>query len=414
VSQRAIVLSGSLGLGHDAIADRLASTLDEVGWESRTLDCMGLLGRVESRVGDQVFRWLSARPSLYDSLHFAHFRPGTRLAMAMDRSATKRLVPAVEAVLDEYPAEVVISAFPTGASTAAKLSQRRPDLRTAVLCTDACLHRLWVWPETDLFLVTSEGAAASVRRYLPRARIALVPPPVRDEFFCAGSQASARRDLGIPAGSRCVLVMGGGWGLGPLAAVAEALAGQGVHVLAVAGRNRRLEANLTEMARSNQFIHPFGFTDQIPKLMAAADLVVSTPGATTCSEARVVGRRLVLLDVLPGHGRENLQQQLAMGHASACDAAPSSVTATVLAALECPPPSRKAPRHGPGDWQTAIATALGDLHPGEARTVSPPLRPKVVAGNGSAAPNGDANVSGHTAPTPAKVSGSPDDVHRID
>jgi hypothetical protein len=64
VSQRANVLSGSLGLGHDVIADRLTSTLCDAGWESRTLACMSLLGRVESRVGDRVFRWLNARPTM--------------------------------------------------------------------------------------------------------------------------------------------------------------------------------------------------------------------------------------------------------------------------------------------------------------------------------------------------------------
>jgi processive 1,2-diacylglycerol beta-glucosyltransferase len=374
VSQRAIVLSGSLGLGHDAIANRLASTLEDLGWESRTLDCMGMLGRLESRVGDRVFRWLSARPSIYDSLHFSHFRPGSRLAMAMDRSATKRLVPAVEASLNGYGADLLISAFPTGASTAAKLARRRPDIRTAVLCTDACLHRLWVWPETDLFLVTSEGAAASVRRYLPRARIALVPPPVRDEFFCVGSRTAARRDLGIPGGEPCALVMGGGWGLGPLASAAEALAKAGVHVLAVAGRNRRLEMVLTELARTNAFIHPFGFTNLVPKLMAAADVVISTPGATTCSEARVVGRRLVLLDVLPGHGRENLQQQLDMGNASACDAAPSSVTTSVLAALDCVPLALPASPSKAGEWETALGTALGELASDRDCAVSPTRR----------------------------------------
>ena len=370
MSQRAIVLSGSLGLGHDVIAERLVSTLEDVGWETRTLDCMGLLGGVESRVGDWVFRSLSARPSLYDSLHFSHFRPGSRLAMAMDRSATKRLVPAVEAELNEHGADLLISAFPTGASTAAKLARRRPGIRTAVLCTDACLHRLWVWPETDLFLVTSEGAAASVRRYLPRACIALVPPPVRTEFFCVGSQMSARRELEIPVDEPCVLVMGGGWGLGPLASVAGALAKEGVHVLAVAGRNQRLEMLFTKMGRTSALIHPFGFTKLVPKLMTAADVVVSTPGATTCSEARVVGRTLVLLDVLPGHGRENLQQQLDMGNASACDAGPSSVTASVLAALDCLPLTPPASPYKAGDWEKALATALNELAPGPGCAVS--------------------------------------------
>jgi processive 1,2-diacylglycerol beta-glucosyltransferase len=364
VSQRAIVLSGSLGLGHDAIADRLATTLDDAGWQSRTLDCMELLGRVESRIGDRVFRWLSARPSIYDSLHFSHLRPGSRLAMAMDRAATKRLVPAVEASLDEYGADLLISAFPTGASTAAKLARGRPGLRTAVLCTDACLHRLWVWPEIHLFLVTSDVAAASVQRYVPGARIALVPPPVREDFYRVGSQTSARRELGILANAPCVLVMGGGWGLGPLAAVAAALAGEGVHVLAVAGRNQRLEALLREMSRTTAFVHGFGFTERVPELMAAADLVVTTPGATTCSEARIVGRGLVLLDVLPGHGRENLQHQLEMGNAWACDAEPSRVISRVMSSLGSLPQIPPESPYKAGEWEKALATALTELELG--------------------------------------------------
>lgn len=361
--QRAIVLSGALGLGHQVIADRLGSTLYDLGWESRVLDCMSMLGRVESRVGDRVFRWLNTQPSVYDALHFAHCRPGSRLAMAMDRAATKRLVPAVEASVDEYGADLLISAFPTGASAAAKLAQRRRDIRTAVLCTDACVHRLWAWPETDLFLVTSEVAAASVRRYVPGARVAVVPPPIRDEFFCVGPQWLARRELGIPDGEPCVLVMGGGWGLGPLATVTAALAAQGVHVLAVAGRNQRLEMLLHEMARTSACIHPFGFTNLVAKLMAAADVVVTTPGATTCSEARVVGRSLVLLDVLPGHGRENVQQQLAMGNASACNATASDVTACVLAALATLPLTPLLSPYKLGEWEKALMGVLSELFP---------------------------------------------------
>jgi UDP-N-acetylglucosamine:LPS N-acetylglucosamine transferase len=164
--------------------------------------------------------------------------------------------------------------------------------------------------------------------------------------------------------------MGGGWGLGPLASAAGALAKEGVHVLAVAGRNERLEMRLTEMGRTSAFIHPFGFTNLVPKLMAAADVVVSTPGATTCSEALVVGRTLVLLDVLPGHGRENLQQQLDMGHASACDAGPSSVTASVLAALDCRPLTPPASPYRAGEWEKALVTVLNELEPGAGGAMS--------------------------------------------
>ena len=49
--------------------------------------------------------------------------------------------------------------------------------------------------------------------------------------------------------------------------------------------------------------------------MATADVVVALPGANTCAEARVVGRHLLLLDVMPGHGRDNLLHELELDRA---------------------------------------------------------------------------------------------------
>jgi len=92
--------------------------------------------------------------------------------------------------------------------------------------------------------------------------------------------------------------------------------GAGEHVfrsmLAVAGRNARMEATLRAAAVQRPRIRAFGYTDRVPALMAAADLVITSPG-DTFAEARAAGRRL--LDVLPGHGRDNCQHQLERGNA---------------------------------------------------------------------------------------------------
>ena len=130
--------------------------------------------------------------------------------------------------------------------------------------------------------------------------------------------------------------MSGGWGLGPVAEVASALADAGVHVLAVAGRNTRLEAALRAAARRQPVIRAFGYTDRIPELMAASDLVITSSGST-CAEARAVGRPLLVLDVVPGHGRDNCQHELELGHASVTSADPAAVVASALAALAVPP-----------------------------------------------------------------------------
>jgi len=357
VTKDAVLLTGPLGLGHEMMARSCADVLERSGWRTRRLDSMSLLGPWSGGAGARLFNRLVAVPGLYDALHFAHLRTGSRLADLMDRAASARLVPALQAELERQPADLVVSVFATGASAAARLKAGAPALRTVVLCTDVAVHRIWVADGTDLFLVTSAAAAASVRRYLPRAPVAIVPPPVRSAFYAAPPQEQARMALGVPLEDFCVLIIDSGWGFGPLVESVSALADAGVHVLAVAGRERRIERRLRELAARTPRITPFGFTDRVPELMAAADVVVALPGANTCGEARVVGRHLLLLDVMPGHGRDNLLHELELGRAHVCVPTTRGVTASVLAlrddAICRALPASPAPR-----WEPAFVAAL--------------------------------------------------------
>jgi processive 1,2-diacylglycerol beta-glucosyltransferase len=352
-----VLLAGSLGLGHEMMARSCAGVLERSGWRIRCLNSMSLLGRWAGQAGERLFGRLVGVPGLYDGLHFAHLRTGSRLAELMDQAAGARLVPALRAEFQRQPAELVISVFATGASAAARLKAEAPGRRTVVLCTDVTPHRLWVREGTDLFLVTSAAAAASVRRYLPRAAVSIVPPPVRPAFYCAPPQQDARLKLEVPPEDPCVLLIDSGWGFGSLVESAGALAGAGVHVLAVAGRHQALERRLRAVARAAPRIRPFGFTDRVPELMAAADVVAALPGANTCGEARAVGRPLLLLDLMPGHGRDNLLHELELGAAEACGTSPGDVTASALALLD--KVARPAPPAGPAPrWEPAFAAAL--------------------------------------------------------
>jgi processive 1,2-diacylglycerol beta-glucosyltransferase len=357
MSRRAVLLTGSLGLGHDMLARSCAGLLERRGWQTRYLNSMSLLGRGRGLAGERVFAGMVAVPWLYDGLHFAHLRPGSPVATRLDRSASARVVPALRAELNREPADLVLSVFPTGAAAAARLKADMPALVTVVLAPDVGVHRLWVAEGTDLFLVTSAAAAASVRRFLPRAPVSVIPPPVRPEFYRAPAQQDARAALDVPPTADCVLVIDSGWGFGPAIGRVEALARAGVHVLAVAGRRQALERRFRALAGRLDQVHPFGFTDRVPELMAAADIVIALPGASTCAEVRVVGRPLLLLDVMPGHGRDNLLHELELGGAGVCGATPGQVTDAVLALLDNV--RRPAPRNSaaPG-WEQPFADAL--------------------------------------------------------
>jgi processive 1,2-diacylglycerol beta-glucosyltransferase len=359
---RAFVLSGSIGSGHDVVAQVCAEALTGAGMEPQLFDCMALLGGVSSRLGEMAFRAMLSHPAIYDGFHFGQLRGGGAFTRHGDRAASRRIADRLEPELASYPqpVELLLSVFATGAAAGAELVERHPGLRSVVFCTDATAHAMWVHESTHLFITTSALAAATVRRYRPSARVAVVPPPVRSAFFATPARNTARSALALPHDQPCVLLTAGAWGVAPLAQSAAELADMGLSVLAVAGSNVALHHELDMVAACSPDIHVFGHTDRMHELMAACDVVISGPGQT-CHEARVVGRPLVILDAVPGHGRENLLYELSQGGASAASPDPTSVRKVVAAVLKEPPDLDRWPIASAADWHRRFLKELEPL-----------------------------------------------------
>ncbi len=362
-----LLLSGSIGRGHDSVAEACMGALGSLGVATRTLDCMSMLGGYGSRVAMAAFRAIIERPTVYDAFHFNQLRNGTRLPLSMQRASDHRLTPKLLHEIATWRSGshqgaggLVVAVFPTGVSAAVRLKERLPQLRVVTVCTDACAHRMWVHQGVDLYVVGSMLAATSVLRYDPRARVSVVPSPVRPRFYDLPERAVARAALGLDPTDPTVLVMSGGWGRGPLAETAAALAAQGYQVLAVAGQNRALYGRLERLARSSRLVHPFGFTEDVPTLMAAADAVVTSPGQT-CHEARVAGRWLVVLDVVPGHGRENALHEVEVGGAFACSPDPESVVGAVGFMFKEQPAPMAWPVRSAQEWDKHFLGALSEV-----------------------------------------------------
>jgi len=361
---RALFISGSLGKGHDVLAEACAAALADHGVECQIVDAMRLMGTGAGAAGDWVFRRLLSVDPLYDAFHFSQLRADGRLARLLDRLAVDRTFPHLRAVVERFDPQLVVSVFATGAGASARLKGAGYPVTSMVAMTDSFAHRFWVHESTDLFLVTSPAAGESVRRYWPEAKVEVITAPVRPEFYDAPTRTAARDRVGVPSDATCVLLMSGAWGLGPLAAAAAELASAGLWVLAVAGTNASMEQKLRDLAGRSPRVIPFGFTDRVPELMAASDVVVTSSG-DTCREARTLGRGIVLLDVVPGHGRENLIHELELGGATACMPTPESITRAVLSFAGDParlriPPAGKA-NLAPAQFVAAVQSLGFDL-----------------------------------------------------
>jgi processive 1,2-diacylglycerol beta-glucosyltransferase len=358
--RRALLVPGSISTGHQSAAIACAATLEALGWKTHTLDATWLTGQGWGPAAETTFRTMLAIPGLYDAFHYGALRTGSRLALQADAASRFKLVPRLRDYLDRNPVQLVISISPTGASAVSTVAARYPSMRHVVFCTDAQPHRLWIHRNVDLYLVTSVAAEPAVHRFQPEAKVIVIPPAVRPEFYRPPTKRSARIGLGVAGPDRCVLLIAGSRGLGPLAEIAEALARAGLAVLAVAGYNPRIERRLAAVAERHRKVQVFGFTDRMPELMAACDLVITSPGGT-CMEARTVGRPLLLLDLVQGHGRDNLQHELQFGDAAVTSKRPMDVVRATIAYLQRIKPSAIEPTRSLADWEERFRLALESI-----------------------------------------------------
>src|SRR5262249_62184897 len=113
--KRALLLSGSIGAGHEMHARVCAMSLAGRGWATDTLDAMQLLGPRGGSAGGGVFRAMLATPGGFDAFHFAALRPGSQLAPLADAAARRQLAPRLRDYLDEHPADLASPGVATAA-----------------------------------------------------------------------------------------------------------------------------------------------------------------------------------------------------------------------------------------------------------------------------------------------------------
>lgn len=255
--------------------------------------------------------------------------------------------------IKDYAPHLVV-ATEIGAAEIAALGRREGWFNAPILAvqTDFQTEPPWVQHEIDLYCVASEEARRQLIGWgvLPN-RVLLSGIPVDPAFALPFDRAELRQALGLDARRPVVLVMGGGMGPVPLDKVVEQLGRCEVplQVLAVAGHDRELLHRL-ELLRGRVALdlHLFGWSDRVPELMAAADLLITKPGGLTAAEALAAGLPMVLTCPIPGPEERHVRflKQKGVAHEAKRLRAIPRLVAHLLAA----PQELEAMRHRAREW----------------------------------------------------------------
>ncbi len=343
---RALVLSASVGAGHVRAAQALESALagSGDGCSARHVDVLSLANPLFRRIyGRGYLDLVNHAPTLVRLLYDRTdappdpFRAGARLRGALERAS----LPGWARLLGSPEWDVVVCThFLPGALAAGLCRAGLLRVPWATVVTDFDAHGMWVNQPCDRYFVASTEAAASLAHWgVPCERIEATGIPVHPAPASPGAAPDPLREAGLSdERGPLVLLMAGGFGVGPIRSVFESLLGLPVRLLALCGRNQRVRAELSDLVRARGAgprAAAIGFTSRVPDLLALSTLVVSKPGGLTVSECLAAGVPLAVMHPIPGQEERNADFLLERGCAIKLNG-PGAVAAKVAALLADP------------------------------------------------------------------------------
>lgn len=222
-------------------------------------------------------------------------------------------------LLREHRPDVVISTHFMPVEILAGIQCRHPEFKPFHCCvvTDFEAHALWLEHRVDLYCVAADQTRKSlIARGMEPDRVITTGIPIAQRFSQPIDGAAVRRRHGWRDDLPILLVLGGGFGMGPVAEVLGALdqVEREFQTVVVAGRNAELRERLGAADR----VHPtdvLGFVTNMHELMSVASLIISKPGGLTTSEALSLGKPLFILNPIPGQEAANSDYLLERGAA---------------------------------------------------------------------------------------------------
>lgn len=306
--RRIVLISASVGAGHDGAAAEIAERLGARTHDGASImvdrhDFIDLLPPPIGPSGRAVYKTLlKVAPRGWDWVlgqMGGTSRMGSTtvgLTSLADRRLMRTIGPDVAAV---------VSTYPLASQTLGRLrASGRLTVPAITFLTDMSVHPLWVHPGIDRHLALHDIAAGQAAD-LGALDVRVVAPAVRSAFtptIDTRHRIELRKRFDLPAGPRLALVVAGSWGVGEIEHAVSDIAATGLVTPIVAcGRNATLRDRI---AKAGIGI-PIGWISDMPSLIGACDIVVQNAGGLTSLEAMACGVPVLTYRCLAGHGRTN-------------------------------------------------------------------------------------------------------------
>jgi processive 1,2-diacylglycerol beta-glucosyltransferase len=316
---KVLILSCNTGEGHNSAARALMSHLLSRGIDCTVTDTLSLVGKNASqRVSD--FYIYSTRTNLFKHM----YRVGMAVSDMMDivkspvylwnKSYSNKLQKYISS--NGFDAVICVHLFPAQAMSALRLNGKST-IPTIFVMTDYSWIPFLDETVMDYYVIPHEHLIEEfTSNGIPREKLLAYGIPVSDIFFEKAPKSIARKQIAehfgwdIPSWKNWFLVMTGSMGFGSTQEIIDETIRQSpdrTEVIVICGRNEGMQKRLQQDNKAFSNIHPVGYTDRIPLLMDACDVLFTKPGGISSTEAISKGIPIIHTAPIPGYESRNAE-----------------------------------------------------------------------------------------------------------
>ena len=332
---RVLLLSATSGAGHVRAAQALEKAFLAHGdCAVEHIDALQHVSKLFQRIYDKSYISMVRRaPELMGVLYDRTDQPWLHLRrrLALDRLNTGPMIRLLKHI---QPDLCVATHFLPAEIIAWLIAKRKLHARHAIVVTDYDVHAMWLCRMVDRYYLAIEEAAEYLARIgVPREKLRVTGIPIDPLFGAPLNRFEARKRLGLDADAAVILISAGGYGVGPVEQLVKDLLAlqRPWQIVAIAGKSEKTRKRLEELAkeagklpRGSPKLCPVGFTTEMDKYMAAADLMVGKAGGLTTSEALSRSLPMALIEPIPGQEERNAHHLLEAGAAIRCNNLPAA------------------------------------------------------------------------------------------
>ncbi|GAA4723389.1 MGDG synthase family glycosyltransferase [Brevibacillus fulvus] len=302
--KKILIFSASIGNGHNQTAKAMQESLGEQGYSSMIIDTLEYVSPTFHKILlESYMNLLRLSPKMWGKIY--HNSERSRL---IEINVLMLLANKLKKLINSVKPDAFIATHPFASCMLSVLKGRNNwSIPIYTIITDFTIHPSWINHHIDYYFIAHEQLKYLIDIYREDPeKFKAMGIPIMKKFREPLDKEKLRETFGLKNNQKCILLSGGGLGLGSMEKVLDGLNNIDLPLktFVLTGKNQKLFRKVSKHTYRHEVV-PLPFIDNVHEYLHVADLIVTKSGGLTTAEVLSKQVPMIVHNPLPGQEERN-------------------------------------------------------------------------------------------------------------